>query len=66
MAAGFGATGATGAGRMALLPVFTMYTLWNVENAILGDVVWTEGDGGEPHAVQCAGGELRQLQRGGD
>ena len=32
-------------GRLAILPVFPMYTMWNVENPILDDVVWCKGDG---------------------
>ncbi len=32
-------------GRLAILPVFPMYTMWNAENPILDDVVWSKGDG---------------------
>ena len=32
-------------GRMAVLPVFPMYTIFNAENPILDDVVWSKGDG---------------------
>ncbi|MEI8194895.1 MAG: hypothetical protein WCI73_03185 [Phycisphaerae bacterium] len=32
-------------GRLAILPVFPMYTLFNAENPILDDVVWSKGDG---------------------